>query len=104
LRCWESALARRTAPNVPRRGALTVRRKPRSVFRKPHASESIWALELLPAYDAVARVKVGGHCQSDVLAGFLLGTGTGVLAYRRDSPFILESLPRGFMIGYKARF
>jgi membrane-associated phospholipid phosphatase len=64
----------------------------------------VWALELLPAYDAVARVKVGGHWQSDVLAGFLLGTWTGYLAANRNSPFILESLPRGFMIGYKVRF
>lgn len=65
---------------------------------------AIWALELLPAYDAAARVKIGAHWQSDVLAGFALGTGTGYLAYKRDSPFILEALPHGFMIGLKARF
>jgi membrane-associated phospholipid phosphatase len=64
----------------------------------------VWALEILPAYDAVARVKVGGHWQSDVLAGFILGTGTGYLAYKRDSPFILEAMPRGFMVGYRKRF
>jgi hypothetical protein len=29
----------------------------------------IWTLEILPAYDAAARVKVQGHWQSDVLAG-----------------------------------
>ena len=63
-----------------------------------------YALELLPAYDAVARVKIGAHWQSDVLAGFAIGTGTGYLAYKRDSPFILEALPHGFMIGLKARF
>jgi membrane-associated phospholipid phosphatase len=65
---------------------------------------AIWALELLPAYDAVARVKTGAHWQSDVLAGFALGTGTGYLAYKRDSPLILEELPHGFMVGFKKRF
>jgi membrane-associated phospholipid phosphatase len=65
---------------------------------------AVWALELLPAYDMVARVKVGGHWQSDVLAGFLIGTGTGYLAMKRDSPFMLEALPRGFMVGYRTRF
>jgi undecaprenyl-diphosphatase len=65
---------------------------------------AVWALELLPAYDAAARVKIGAHWQSDVLAGFAIGTGTGYLAYQRDSPVILEALPHGFMIGLKARF
>lgn len=65
---------------------------------------AVWALELLPAYDAAARVKIGAHWQTDVLAGFALGTGTGYLAYQRDSPFILEALPHGFMIGLKGRF
>jgi membrane-associated phospholipid phosphatase len=65
---------------------------------------AVWALELLPAYDAVARVKIGAHWQTDVLAGFALGTGTGYLAHQRDSPFILEVLPHGFMVGLKARF
>ncbi len=65
---------------------------------------SVWALELLPAYDAIARLRVGGHWQTDVLAGFALGSAAGYLAYRRDSPFILEKLPRGFMVGIKASF
>jgi undecaprenyl-diphosphatase len=65
---------------------------------------AVYALELLPAYDAVARVRIGAHWQTDVLAGFALGTGTGYLAYQRDSPFILEALPHGFMVGLKARF
>ena len=38
---------------------------------------SVYLLELLPVYDAIARVKVHGHWQSDVLAGFALGTGVG---------------------------
>ena len=65
---------------------------------------AVWALELLPAYDAVARVKAGAHWQTDVIAGFALGTGTGWLAMQRDSPFILEAMPRGIFVGLKTRF
>lgn len=36
---------------------------------------AVYALALLPAYDAVARVKVHGHWQSDVLVGAAIGTG-----------------------------
>jgi len=64
----------------------------------------IWALEVLPAYDAVARVKEGGHWQSDVLAGWALGTGFGYFAAKKDNPFVLGLLPHGFMVGLRARF
>jgi len=30
----------------------------------------VYALELIPLYDAVARMKVHGHWQTDVLAGW----------------------------------
>ena len=59
----------------------------------------IWALEILPAYDAVARVKQGAHWQTDVIAGWALGTGFGYLAAKNESPFILSILPHGFMVG-----
>jgi membrane-associated phospholipid phosphatase len=59
----------------------------------------VWALELLPAYDAVARVKQGAHWQTDVIAGWALGTGFGYIAARNKSPLILSILPHGFMVG-----
>jgi undecaprenyl-diphosphatase len=65
---------------------------------------AIYALGLLPAYDAIARVKSQAHWQTDVLASVALGTLTGYLAHRRDNPFILGLLPQGFMIGMRARF
>jgi PAP2 superfamily protein len=65
---------------------------------------AVYALELLPAYQAIARVKVQAHWQTDVLAGFALGTGTGWLAHTRDSPVILGVLPHGFMVGLRATF
>ena len=65
---------------------------------------AVYALELLPAYDAIARVKVHGHWQSDVLVGWAIGTGVGVWAARRDSPLILSWLPGGFEVGFVHRF
>jgi PAP2 superfamily len=65
---------------------------------------AVYALELLPAYDTVARVKVHAHWQTDVMASFALGTTTGYLAHTRDSPVILSALPHGFMVGLRAQF
>ena len=65
---------------------------------------AVWALEALPVYDAIARVKSRGHWQTDVLAGFAIGTGTGYWAHSRDNPFILGVLPHGFYAGLKKQF
>ncbi|MEI7037390.1 phosphatase PAP2 family protein [Fulvimonas yonginensis] len=65
---------------------------------------AVYALALLPAYDAVARVKVHGHWQSDVLVGAAIGTGVGIWASRRDSPLIVGWLPGGFSVGYVHHF
>ncbi len=64
----------------------------------------VWALEALPAYDAVARMKTWGHWQTDVLAGFALGTALGYYAHARKSPLVFSVLPDGFMVGYRAEF
>ena len=65
---------------------------------------SVYLLELLPVYDAIARVKVHGHWQSDVLAGFALGTGVGYLIHRRKgSPWVLSVMPHGIYVGIKIR-
>lgn len=70
-----------------------------------HDHPAVYALAILPAYDAVARVKVNGHWQSDVLVGAAIGVGWGVWAQRRDSPLIARVLPgRGFMLGYARKF
>lgn len=65
---------------------------------------AVYALEILPLYDAIARVKVQAHWQSDVIAGFALGTASGYLAHQRGSPFILGLLPHGFSVGLRSRF
>ena len=65
---------------------------------------AVYALELLPLYDAVARVKVRAHWQSDVLASFLIGTAIGAYAHSRSSSLSVGVLPRGVTIGWKKSF
>jgi membrane-associated phospholipid phosphatase len=65
---------------------------------------AVYALELLPLYDGIARMKVRAHWQTDVLAGFALGTGAGYLSHSLPPPFILGVLPHGVSVGIKASF
>ena len=65
---------------------------------------AVYALELLPLYDAIARVKTQAHWQTDVLASLLLGTGIGWYAHERDLPISVKLLPRGVTIGLHVRF
>ena len=74
------------------------------VFEYGADHPGVYALELLPVYDAIARVKVQAHWQTDVLAGFALGTLTGYYAHSRDSPLILGVLPKGFTVGIHKQF
>ena len=70
-----------------------------------HEHPAVYALALLPAYDAVARMKVRGHWQSDVLVGAALGTGIGIWTARRTgSPLVLSWLPGGFQVGFIHHF
>lgn len=71
-------------------------------YREEHPA--VYALELLPLYDAVARVKVRGHWQSDVLASFALGSAIGYYAHERPSPVFVGILPRGVTVGLRLRF
>ena len=74
------------------------------MFEYGREQPAVYALALLPAYDAIARVKVHAHWQTDVLASLALGTATGYLAHSRESPFILGLLPHGFMVGLHKQF
>jgi undecaprenyl-diphosphatase len=69
-----------------------------------HDHPAVYALALLPLYDAVARVKTRGHWQSDVLAGAAVGTGVGLWAAHRDLPLIIGWLPGGFQVGFSHHF
>ena len=65
---------------------------------------AVYALELLPIYDGIARVKTRGHWQTDAIAGFALGTAAGYLLHRPGTPIILSVLPHGFEIGFRREF
>jgi undecaprenyl-diphosphatase len=70
-----------------------------------HDHPAAWALAALPVYDAIARVKVNAHWQSDVIVGAAVGVGFGVWAHHRRTPLLLGALPgRGLMLGYATRF
>ncbi len=71
-------------------------------YRRDHPA--VYALELLPLYDGIARMKSRAHWQTDVLAGFALGSAAGYYAHERKSPFFLELLPGGFEAGLKKRW
>jgi membrane-associated phospholipid phosphatase len=66
---------------------------------------AVYALALLPVYDGIARMKVQAHWQTDVLAGFALGTGAAWLVHRRQgTPFILSVMPHGIYVGISRQF
>ena len=69
-----------------------------------HDAPSVYALELLPAYVGVARMKAQAHWQTDVLAGFALGTLSGYYAHNRESPIVLGVLPHGFSVGLRKQW
>jgi undecaprenyl-diphosphatase len=64
----------------------------------------IWALEILPAYDAVARVKSQAHWQTDVIAGWALGSAIGYWSTTRAVPVSVAILPHGLTVGFSKRF
>jgi undecaprenyl-diphosphatase len=69
-----------------------------------HEHPWIWSLELIPIYDGYARMKSQAHWQSDVIAGWLLGSGFGYWAAHRRVPLLVEILPGGVSVGFYKRF
>src|SRR5579862_1584374 len=63
----------------------------------------IWALELVPLYDGIGRLKQQAHWQTDVLAGWALGTAAGYWSAHRTVPLSVEILPGGVSIGFQKR-
>jgi len=64
----------------------------------------VWGLEILPVYDAVARLKSQAHWQTDVIAGWALGTGIGYWSTTRSVPLSVQILPGGLSVGFSKRF
>ncbi|HET7300036.1 MAG TPA: phosphatase PAP2 family protein [Oleiagrimonas sp.] len=74
------------------------------IVKYGHDHPAVYALAALPLYDAIARMKVHGHWQTDVLAGAALGVGIGIWASHRKSPLIVGWLPGGFSVGFVYKF
>ncbi|HWS69707.1 MAG TPA: phosphatase PAP2 family protein [Steroidobacteraceae bacterium] len=64
----------------------------------------VWTLEALPVYDGIARMKSQAHWQTDVIAGWLLGSAVGYWTTTRETPFSVQILPRGVSAGFYKRF
>lgn len=65
----------------------------------------VYALALLPVYDAIGRVKQQAHWQTDVIAGAALGAGTAWLMHRNPgTPYILSVMPHGIYVGISKRW
>ncbi|TFY96691.1 phosphatase PAP2 family protein [Ramlibacter humi] len=65
---------------------------------------AIWALALLPAYMARARMKSQAHWLSDVVAGAAVGVACGIHATDRDTPLVLSITGRSAFVGLRHRF
>ncbi len=64
----------------------------------------VWALEALPVYDAFARLKSQAHWQTDVIAGWALGTAVGYWSTTRAIPLSVRLLPGGLSVGFAKQF
>ncbi len=64
----------------------------------------VWSLELLPVYDGIARMKSQAHWQTDVIAGWALGTGIGYWTTTWKTPLMVRILPDGVSVGISKRF
>jgi membrane-associated phospholipid phosphatase len=66
---------------------------------------AVYLLEALPIYDAIARVKVHGHWQSDVIAGYFIGSTAGYFMQQRcNTPLVLSVMPHAVYVGLKKSF
>jgi undecaprenyl-diphosphatase len=65
---------------------------------------ALYALELIPLYQATARMKVHAHWQTDVLAGWALGSLAAYYAHSRGQSLTVGLLPRGITVGWRTRF
>ena len=74
-------------------------------FTANYAREYPWicTLEILPLYDAFARLKSQAHWQSDVIAGGALGSVVGFWSTTRPMPISVQILPLGLFVAFSQR-
>jgi len=59
---------------------------------------------VLPVYDAIARMKSQAHWQTDVIAGWVIGTGIGYWTTTFKTPLSVRILPHGISVGFSKSF
>ncbi|WP_241974889.1 hypothetical protein [Paraburkholderia sp. BL17N1] len=64
---------------------------------------AVWAHELSPFYDGLARMKSHAHWQRNVLGGWALGTGVGYLTTTWETPVSVMIHPHGLAIVLRMR-
>jgi membrane-associated phospholipid phosphatase len=69
-----------------------------------HSDPWVWALELLPLYTGLARLKNQMHWQSDVIAAWGLGSAVGYWSTTREVPLSIQILPHGLTVGVVRSF
>lgn len=74
------------------------------VFKYGRSDPWIWSLEALPLYIATARLKNQAHWQTDVIAGWALGSAMGYWSIHREIPISVQLLPRGLTVGIHRSF
>ena len=65
---------------------------------------AVWALAVVPAYMARARMASHAHFMTDVVAGAAIGIGYGWYASQREVPLVLSITGRSTFIGLRYRF
>ncbi len=75
------------------------------VLEYGHDHPWVYGLELLPVYDSIARLKSQAHWQTDVLAGFAIGTACGWWMHRNpNTPYVLSVMPNSIYVGLSKKF
>ena len=100
--CEHTTVADRSLGRM--RGLMGRRTLPSTSGMLLRPAPAVWALEALPLYDAIARMKVQAHWQTDVLAGWAIGTAAGYYAHARDNPLVLGVMPHGIVVGVRHQF
>ena len=56
----------------------------------------------MPLYDSIAHLKSQAHWQTDVIAGWMLGSAVGYWSARRTIPLAVQVLPGGLSVGCRS--
>jgi len=100
----EGAAGDRRAPVVTGDGEVTLQAHfvARFIVKHTDKDSSPRAMEVLPAYDALARVTEGAYGQSDVLARWTRSSTFGYFSGGNQRPLFRNVLPHGFLGGFRA--